>query len=154
MTKLKEGDKAPDFKGKDQDGNTVSLKDFSGSKLVLYFYPKDSTPGCTSQACNLRDNYDLLLSKGYKVVGVSADSEDSHRKFIKKNDLPFPLIADTGKEILKAYGVWGPKKFMGREFMGTNRTTFVIDEEGAIEEIIGKVKTKDHANQIIPTGQE
>ena len=151
MTQLKEGDKAPDFKGTDQDGNPISLNDFKGHKLVLYFYPKDSTPGCTSQACNLRDNYDYLLKNGYKVVGVSADSEKSHKKFIEKHELPFPLIADTEKEILKAYGVWGPKKFMGREFLGINRTTFVIGQEGTIEEIIGKVKTKDHTSQIIRT---
>ena len=149
MSKLKEGDKAPEFKGKDQNGNTVSLSDFKGSKLVLYFYPKDSTPGCTSQACNLRDNYEILLEKGYKVVGVSADSEKSHQKFIEKYNLPFPLIADTEKEIIQAYGVWAPKKFMGKEFLGIVRTTFVINEEGIIEEIIGKVKTKDHTAQII-----
>ncbi|TVR39770.1 MAG: thioredoxin-dependent thiol peroxidase [Bacteroidia bacterium] len=149
MTKLKPGDKAPEFKGIDQDGNPISLNDFKGKKLVLYFYPKDSTPGCTSQACNLRDNYDLLLEKGYKVVGVSADSEKSHKKFIEKHSLPFPLIADTEKEILKAFDVWGPKKFMGREFLGIHRTTFVIDEEGKIEEVIEKVKTKDHTSQII-----
>ncbi len=149
MTKLKEGDKAPDFKGKDQDGNLISLDDFKEHKLVLYFYPKDSTPGCTSQACNLRDNYDFLLKNGYKVLGVSADSEKSHKKFIEKNNLPFPLISDTDKEILKAYDVWGPKKFMGKEFLGIKRTTFVIDEEGIIEEVIEKVKTKDHTAQII-----
>ncbi len=151
MTKLKEGEKAPDFQGIDQDGNSVSLNDFKGHKLVLYFYPKDSTPGCTSQACNLRDNYDYLLKNGYKVVGVSADSEKSHKKFIEKHELPFPLIADTEKEIIKAYDVWAPKKFMGKEFLGIVRTTFVIDEEGIIEEIIGKVKTKDHTHQIIKT---
>ncbi len=151
MTKLKEGEKAPDFQGIDQDGNSVSLNDFKGHKLVLYFYPKDSTPGCTSQACNLRDNYDYLLKNGYKVVGVSADSEKSHKKFIEKHELPFPLIADTEKEIIKTYDVWAPKKFMGKEFLGIVRTTFVIDEEGIIEEIIGKVKTKDHTHQIIKT---
>ncbi|MFP4691299.1 MAG: thioredoxin-dependent thiol peroxidase [Bacteroidales bacterium] len=151
MTKLKEGDQAPGFKGVDQEGNPISLDDFKGHKLVLYFYPKDSTPGCTSQACNLRDNYDYLLEKGYKVVGVSADSEKSHKKFIDKHELPFPLIADTEKEIIKAYDVWAPKKFMGKEFMGIIRTTFVIDENGKIEEIIDKVKTKDHTNQIIRT---
>ncbi len=149
MSKLKPGDKAPDFKGKDQNGNIISLDDFKGHKLVLYFYPKDSTPGCTSQACNLRDNYDMLLEKGYKVVGVSADSEKSHQKFIEKYNLPFPLIADTEKDILKAFDVWGPKKFMGREFLGINRTTFVIDEEGVISEVISKVKTKDHTAQIV-----
>ena len=149
MTILKEGDKAPDFSGKDQNGSTVSLNDFRGNKLVLYFYPKDSTPGCTSQACNLRDNYDMLLKNGYKVLGVSADTAKSHQKFAEKNNLPFPLIADTDKEIIEAYGVWGKKKFMGREFMGINRTTFVINQEGIIEEIIGKVQTKDHTKQII-----
>ncbi len=149
MTKLKSGDKAPDFKGIDQDGNSISLESFKGQKLVLYFYPKDNTPGCTSQACNLRDNYDLLLKEGYKVVGVSADSEASHKKFIEKYQLPFPLIADTDKTIMKAYDVWGPKKFMGREFMGINRTTFVISEDGRIEEVIEKVKTKDHTTQIV-----
>lgn len=151
MTKLKEGDQAPEFKGVDQDGNPISLDDFKGHKLVLYFYPKDSTPGCTSQACNLRDNYDYLLKNGYKVVGVSADNEKSHKKFIDKHELPFPLIADTEKEIIKSYDVWAPKKFMGKEFLGIIRTTFVIDEDGKIEEIIGKVKTKDHTNQIIKT---
>ncbi|MFP4467421.1 MAG: thioredoxin-dependent thiol peroxidase [Bacteroidales bacterium] len=151
MTKLKEGDQAPGFKGVDQEGNPISLDDFKGHKLVLYFYPKDSTPGCTSQACNLRDNYDYLLEKGYKVVGVSADSEKSHKKFIDKHELPFPLIADTEKEIIKAYDVWAPKKFMGKEFMGIIRTTFVIGENGKIEEIIDKVRTKDHTNQIIRT---
>ncbi len=149
MTKLKSGDKAPGFKGIDQDGNPISLESFKGQKLVLYFYPKDNTPGCTSQACNLRDNYDLLLREGYKVVGVSADSEASHKKFIEKHQLPFPLIADTDKTILKAYDVWGPKKFMGREFLGINRTTFVIGEDGTIEEVIEKVKTKDHTAQIV-----
>ncbi len=149
MTHLKPGDKAPAFNGKDQNGQPISLDDFSGSKLVLYFYPKDSTPGCTSQACDLRDNYELLLKNGYKVAGVSADSEKSHQKFIEKHDLPFPLIADTDKEILKAYGVWGPKKFMGRVFDGINRTTFVIDEQGIISEVITKVQTKDHTTQII-----
>ncbi len=149
MSNLKPGDKAPQFKGKDQNGNPIALEDFKGSKLVLYFYPKDSTPGCTAQACNLRDNYEILLEKGYKVVGVSADSEKSHQKFIEKYNLPFPLIADTEKEIIQAYDVWAPKKFMGKEFLGIVRTTFVINEESIIEEIIGKVKTKDHTEQII-----
>ncbi|MFO8022875.1 MAG: thioredoxin-dependent thiol peroxidase [Perlabentimonas sp.] len=149
MTHLKQGDKAPQFSGKDQNGNDINLNDFKGKKVVLYFYPKDSTPGCTAQACDLRDNYDMLLSKGYVVIGVSADSEKSHQKFIEKHELPFPLIADTEKEIIKLYGVWGPKKFMGRTFDGINRTTFVIDEEGVIEEIIEKVKTKEHTKQII-----
>jgi len=149
MTTLKPGDNAPEFTGKDQSGNDVSLADFKGNKLVIYFYPKDNTPGCTSQACNLRDNYDLLLSKGYKVLGVSADSEKSHQKFIEKFELPFPLIADTEKEIIKAFGVWGPKKFMGKTYDGIHRTTFVIDENGIIEEVISKVDTKKHTEQII-----
>lgn len=149
MTTLKAGDKAPDFKGKDQNGNDIALADFKGNKLVIYFYPKDSTPGCTSQACDLRDNYDMLLSKGYKVLGVSADSEKSHQKFIEKNNLPFPLLADTEKEVIKAFGVWGPKKFMGKTYDGIHRTTFVIDENGMIEEVIDKVKTKEHTAQII-----
>jgi thioredoxin-dependent peroxiredoxin len=149
MATLKPGDKAPSFSSKDQDGNTISLDDFKGSKLVIYFYPKDNTPGCTSQACDLRDNYDTLLKNGYKVVGVSADSEESHQKFISKYELPFPLIADTDKEVLKAYGVWGPKKFMGRTYDGILRTTFVIDENGIISEVIDKVDTKNHTTQII-----
>lgn len=149
MTHLKPGDQAPDFKGKDSQGKTLSLADFKGSKLVLYFYPKDNTPGCTAQACNLRDNYEVLMKQGYKVVGVSADSEKSHEKFIEKFELPFPLIADTGKEILKAYGVWGPKKFMGREYDGIHRTTFIIDEKGVISEVIEKVDTKNHVAQFI-----
>lgn len=148
MTTLKAGDKAPDFLGKDQNGQIIKLQDFKGSKLVIYFYPKDSTPGCTAQACNLRDNYDMLLSKGYKVIGVSADSEKSHQKFIEKYNLPFPLIADTDKEMLKAYGVWGPKKFMGKTYDGIHRTTFVIDEQGIVLEVIEKVNTKDHVTQL------
>jgi len=148
MTQLKPGDKAPAFRGKDQNGNTVGLDDFKGHKLVIYFYPKDNTPGCTAQACNLRDNYDALLAKGYKVLGVSADSEQSHQKFIEKYDLPFPLIADTEKEMLKAYGVWGPKKFMGRTFDGIHRTTFIIDEKGIVAGVVTKVDTKNHFEQI------
>ena len=144
MTPLKPGDKAPVFSEKDQNGNTISLSDFVGHKLVLYFYPKDSTPGCTAQACNLRDNYQTLLQKGYKVVGVSADSEKSHKKFIEKYNIPFPLIADTEKQVSKAYGVWGAKKFMGRIFDGITRTTFVIDQEGIIAEVIQKVDTSNH----------
>ena len=149
MKHLKQGDKAPEFSGKDQNGNDISLNDFKGKKLVLYFYPKDSTPGCTAQACDLRDNYDMLLKQGYAVIGVSADSEKSHQKFIEKHNLPFPLIADIEKEILNLYGVWGPKKFMGKTFDGIHRTTFVIDEQGVIEEIIDKVKTKEHVKQIV-----
>ena len=149
MATLKPGDKAPSFSSKDQNGNTINLDDFKGSKLVIYFYPKDNTPGCTAQACDLRDNYEHLLKNGYKVLGVSADSEKSHQKFISKYDLPFPLIADTDKEVLKAYGVWGPKKFMGRTYDGIHRTTFVIDENGLISEVIEKVDTKNHTSQII-----
>jgi thioredoxin-dependent peroxiredoxin len=149
MTTLKAGDKAPEFNGKDQHGKDISLNDFKGSKLVVYFYPKDNTPGCTTQACDLRDNYDMLLSKGYKVIGVSADDEKSHIKFIEKFNLPFPLIADTDKEVIKAFGVWGPKKFMGKSYDGIHRTTFVIDENGVIEEVISKVETKNHTAQIV-----
>ncbi len=149
MTTLKPGDKAPAFSGKDQDGNMISLDDFKGNKLVIYFYPKDNTPGCTAQACDLRDNYNKLLENGYKVVGVSADSEKSHLKFIEKYELPFPLIADTEKEVLMAFGVWGPKKFMGKSYDGVHRTTFVIDEDGIIAEVIEKVDTKNHTAQII-----
>jgi len=142
------GEKAPDFKEKDQDGNWVKLSDFKGTKLVLYFYPKDSTPTCTTQACNLRDNYEQLLAKGYKVLGVSTDDEKSHRKFIAKHNLPFPLLADTEHRMVNAYGVWGEKKMYGHTFMGIFRTTFVIDEKGRIAEVITKVKSKDHAGQI------
>ncbi len=146
---LKVGVKAPDFKGRDQNGNLISLSDYTGKKVVLYFYPKDDTPGCTAQACNLRDNYDVLLKKNYVVLGVSADDEKSHQKFIKKYQLPFPLIADTDHIINELYGVWGEKNMFGKTFMGTFRTTFVINEKGIIEEIIEKVKTEDHTAQII-----
>jgi peroxiredoxin Q/BCP len=149
ITSLKIGDKAPDFKGKDQDGNTVSLNDFKGKKLVLFFYPKDSTPGCTSEACNLRDNYEVLQQKGYKVLGVSADDEEKHKKFIAKHELPFPLLADTELQVLKAYDVWGYKKFMGKEYDGIVRTTFIIDEKGVLLDVITKVKVKDHTGQIL-----
>ncbi|MGB1216584.1 MAG: thioredoxin-dependent thiol peroxidase [Saprospiraceae bacterium] len=149
MTHLKAGDTAPDFKGIIQDESEVSLSDFKGSKLVLYFYPKDNTPGCTTQACNLRDNYEELLKQGYKVLGVSPDSAKRHQNFIAKQELPFDLLADTEKKTLKTYGVWGLKKFMGREYDGVHRTTFVIDEDGIIEEIIQKVKTKEHTAQIL-----
>ena len=146
---LEIGQKAPDFEAKDQDGNTIKLSDYKGKKVVLYFYPKDNTPGCTTQACNLRDNYDLLLKQGYQVIGVSSDSEKSHKKFIEKHELPFPLIADTEKEVHNLYGTWGEKNMYGRKYMGTFRTTFVIDEEGNISEIIKKVKTKEHTDQIL-----
>src|SRR4051794_27383294 len=135
MPELKEGDKAPQFTGVDQNGKTVSLTDFHGKKVVLYFYPKDDTPGCTAQACNLRDNYSELLKKGFQVVGVSTDSVKSHKKFENKFKLPFPLIADEDKKIVELYGVWGEKQFMGRNFMGTKRTTFLIDEEARIKKI-------------------
>ncbi|OJV22079.1 MAG: peroxiredoxin [Bacteroidetes bacterium 41-46] len=146
---LKKGDKAPDFKGTDQDGNEISLKDYTGKKLVLYFYPKDNTPGCTAEACDLRDNFNRFESMGYKIVGVSKDSEKSHKGFIEKFNLPFPLISDRDAEILKAYEAWGRKKFMGREYDGIIRKTFVIDEEGIIADIIEKVDTKAHSKQII-----
>ncbi len=149
MTHLKQGDIAPIFSGADQNGNTISLKNFKGKKVVLYFYPKDSTPGCTAQACDLRDNYNNLIKNGYVVIGVSGDSQKSHQKFIEKYSLPFPLIADTEKQIIKEYGVWGPKKFMGKTFDGIHRTTFIISEEGKIEEIIDKVDTKEHTKQIL-----
>jgi peroxiredoxin Q/BCP len=146
---LEVGDKAPVFKGVDQDSNKISLTDFKGKKVVLYFYPKDDTPGCTKQACNLRDNYDALLKAGYVVVGISTDDEKSHQKFIKKFELPFPLIADTDRSINEQYGVWAEKSMYGRTFMGTVRTTFIIDEKGIITEIINKVKTDNHAAQIL-----
>lgn len=153
MTTLKEGDKAPDFKVINELGEEMTLADFSGKKLVLYFYPKDSTPGCTAESCNLRDHYADLKIKGFEVLGVSADGEASHQKFIKKHELPFHLLADTEKEVLNAYGVWGPKKFMGRTFDGIHRTTFVIDENGMIERIFTKVKTKEHTEQILESYQ-
>ena len=148
-TGLKAGDKAPDFKGKDQDGKIVSLKDFAGKKLVLYFYPKDNTPTCTLEACNLRDNYSVLKKKGYSILGVSADEEKKHLKFIAKYDLPFQLLADVDMKVINAYDVWGKKQFMGRIFDGINRTTFVIDEKGKIEKVITDVKSKDHTEQIL-----
>lgn len=149
MELLKEGDVAPAFSGKDQNGNTISLSDYSGKKVVLYFYPKDDTPGCTKEACNLRDNYSDLQEKGFVVLGVSADTEAKHQKFIDKYSLPFPLIADTEKEIIQDYKVWGEKKFMGRIYDGIHRVTYVIDENGKIEKVFKKVKTTDHAAQIL-----
>lgn len=146
---LKVGDSAPDFSVNDQSGNPVKLSEFKGKKVVLYFYPKDNTPGCTAEACNLRDNYEALQKAGYVVLGVSTDSEKSHQKFIDKFELPFPLLADTEKEIHEKYGTWVEKSMYGRKYMGTARTTFLIDENGKIEEIIGKVKTKDHTAQIL-----
>ncbi len=151
-TGLKAGDKAPDFKGKDENGKVVSLKDFAGKKLVLYFYPKDNTPTCTAEACNLRDNYSLLKKKGFGIVGVSADEEKMHQKFIKKFDLPFSLIADVDMKMIKAYDIWGMKQFMGKIYEGINRTTFVIDEKGIIEKVITTVKSKEHTEQILEEG--
>jgi len=149
MTFLKEGDKAPEFSALNEKEQVVSLSDFSGKKVILYFYPKDMTPGCTAESCNLGENYTALQDKGFVVVGVSPDPAKRHQKFIDKYDLPFSLIADEGKDVIKAYGVWGPKKFMGKEYDGVHRTTFVIDENGMIEKIFMKVKTKDHTNQIL-----
>jgi len=151
MSKLKPGDKAPAFMAKDQNGEIHTLKEFKGKKLALYFYPRDLTPGCTAEACSLRDNFSLLKRKGIAIVGVSADDEKSHRRFSEKNHLPFPLLADPEREIVNDYGVWGLKKFMGREFMGILRTTFLINEKGVVEHIIEKVVTKDHARQILDT---
>ncbi len=153
-TSLKAGDKAPDFKAKDQDGNIISLKDFKSKKLILFFYPKDNTPGCTNEVCNLRDNYSALIKKGYAIVGVSADDEKKHTKFIKKFDLPFPLIADIDKKVITAYDVWGEKKFMGLTFDGIVRTTFVINENAKIEYVITSVDTKNHTEQILEKSYE
>lgn len=147
--KLKIGDKAPEFNATDQNGKPIKLGDFHGYKVILYFYPKDDTPGCTAEACSLRDGYQDLLKRGYKIIGVSADSEKSHQKFAEKYNLPFPLIPDTEKEIIKAYGVWGKKKFMGREYDGIFRTTFIIGEDGNILKVIEDVKTKNHADQVL-----
>jgi peroxiredoxin Q/BCP len=149
MLHLQVGDKAPVFKGKDQHGNMVSLKDFKGKKVVLYFYPRDMTPGCTAQACNLRDNYAELTKKGFVVIGVSMDSEKSHQKFTEKYDLPFILLADEDKQIVEQYGVYGEKKFMGRVFDGIHRTTFLINEKGVIDKIITKPNTKNHTEEIL-----
>tara|TARA_R110002050_G_scaffold195593_2_gene330471 strand:+ start:12182 stop:12646 length:465 start_codon:yes stop_codon:yes gene_type:complete len=149
MTHLVTGDKAPDFSGINQNNTTVQLSDFKGKKVILFFYPKDMTPGCTAQACNLGENYAELTSKGFEVIGVSADSVTRHQKFIEKYDLPFTLIADENKEIIKAYGVWGLKKLYGKEYEGIHRETFIINENGIIEQVILKVKTKTHTEQIL-----
>lgn len=149
MAKLKPGDKAPDFKGKDQNGNDISLSSFEGKKVVLYFYPKDDTPGCTKEACSFRDHYTDLQDAGYAILGVSADNQAKHQKFIDKHDLPFPLLADEDKEVIQAYGAWGLKKFMGKEYEGIIRMTYVIDESRNIEHVIEKVKTKEAAEQIL-----
>ena len=151
MTTLKIGEKAPYFEGIDQNEKKISLTDFAGKKIVLFFYPKASTPGCTMEAKNLRDHYDNFLNKGYEIVGVSADSVKRQLNFANKNELPYSLIADEDKIILNSYEVWGPKKFMGREYDGIHRITFIIDENGLIEDIIKKVKTKVHAEQIFGT---
>jgi peroxiredoxin Q/BCP len=148
MTTLQNGDKAPNFSALDNKGNTVSLGDFQGKKLVLFFYPKANTPGCTMEACDLRDNYQSFLAKGYAVLGASADSAKKQQNWIDKHELPFPLLVDEDKSVIQAFGVWGPKKFMGREYEGIHRTTFVIDEQGVIENVIRKVKTKEHSAQI------
>ena len=149
MAYLKVGDFAPDFNSKNQLGEAISLTQFNGKKVVLYFYPKDDTPGCTAQACNLRDNHNALLKAGYEVLGVSTDDEASHQKFIAKYNLPFSLIADTDRSINEAYGVWREKNMYGRKYWGTVRTTFMIDEAGKIVEIIKKIKTDDHTAQVL-----
>ncbi len=149
MTTLKQGDTAPDFDAVDQNGKTIKLSDFKGKKLILFFYPKADTPGCTAEACNLRDNYSLLLGKGFKILGVSADNEKKQKNFSTKYKFPFPLIPDTDKKIILDYGVWGLKKFMGKEYNGIIRTTFVISEQGIIEKVYTSVNTKEHAKQIL-----
>lgn len=149
MTTLKKGDKAPNFSGLDQEGKKHTLADYEGKKLVVFFYPKASTPGCTAEACDLRDNFERFKTNNYALLGVSADSAKAQAKFIEKYDLPFPLLADEDKSVIQVFGVWGPKKFMGKEYDGIHRTTFIIDEKGIIEEVIEKVKTKEHAAQIL-----
>ncbi|MCH2199601.1 MAG: thioredoxin-dependent thiol peroxidase [Flavobacteriales bacterium] len=149
MTTLQKGDKAPDFSGIVQDGSEIKSSDYSGKKLVVYFYPRDMTPTCTTQACNIRDNFDALKGHGIEIIGVNDDPAKKHQKFIDKHGLPFPLIADEERSVLQAFGVWGPKKFMGKEFDGTHRTTFLIDEEGTIVDVIKKVKAKEHTDQIL-----
>ena len=149
MIQLVEGIAAPDFSGINQKGETISLSGFKGKKLILYFYPKDNTPGCTAESCNLNDNYEFWISKGYEVIGISPDSVASHQKFVEKFGQKFNLIADTSKEILEAYGVWGEKVNYGKTYMGVIRTTFVIDEKGTIEKIFKKVDTKEHTDQIV-----
>ena len=148
MGLLKVGEKAPNFKGLSQNGENVSLENFKGQRIAIYFYPKDNTPGCTTQACNLRDNDSMLKSLNVQIIGVSADNVQSHKKFAEKFELPFPLIADTEQEILKSYGVWGPKKFMGKEYVGIHRTTYVLNEHHDIVGVIDKPNTKDHATEV------
>lgn len=154
MTHLKEGEKAPYFEGINQDEKIIKLTDFEGKKLILYFYPKDNTSGCTAESCNLNDNYAELTAKGFEVLGVSPDSVASHLKFITKHNFAFNLIADTEKDILQKYGVWGEKSMYGRKYMGVNRTTFIIDENGVIEKVFKKVKTKEHTAQILAEMQK
>ena len=149
MNTLKVGDKVPDFKATDQDGNSVSLADFKGEKLIVFFYPRANTPGCTAEACNLRDHYAGLKEAGYSLLGVSADSEKKQANFRNKYEFPFPLLADEDRKVIETFGVWGPKKFMGREFDGIHRKTFIIDGSGTVERVIDKVKTNDHAAQIL-----
>ncbi|UWX56169.1 thioredoxin-dependent thiol peroxidase [Maribacter litopenaei] len=149
MKTLKEGDKVPEFSAKDQDGNTINLSDYSGKKLIVFFYPKANTPGCTAEACNLRDNYKSLQDAGYELLGVSADSQKKQSNFKNKYEFPFPLLADEDHTVLNIFGVWDPKKFMGREYDGIHRKTFVINEEGKVSKVIDKVKTKDHASQLL-----
>ncbi len=153
MTKLKAGDKAPKFKAKDENGNTVSLTDFKGKKLILYFYPADNTPTCTVEACNLRDNFGALRKAGYEILGVSPDSAKKHQNFIKKHDLPFPLLVDEDLTIIKAYDVWGPKVTFGKAYDGLLRTTFIINKKGIIERVIDKVESKRHTEQILAREQ-
>jgi len=149
MNTLKVGDKVPSFTAKDQDGNAISLSDYAGKKVVVFFYPKANTPGCTAEACNLRDNYKELQSEGFELLGVSADNEKKQANFKNKYEFPFPLLADEDREVINAFGVWGPKKFMGREYDGIHRMTFVINGDGVVEKVIEKVKTKDHAAQLL-----
>ena len=149
MEELKEGDIAPGFTAKDQNGKTVSLSDFAGNDVILYFYPKDDTPGCTAEACNFRDNYQSLQQQGFTVIGVSTDDEESHQKFVNKYQLPFTLISDTDKSIVEAYGVWIEKNMYGKKYMGTARKTFIIDKKGVIKKIIDKVDTKDSSQQVL-----
>lgn len=149
MNTLSAGDKVPDFKANDQDGNVVSLSDYAGKKLIVFFYPRANTPGCTAEACNLRDHYAALQEAGYSLLGVSADSEQKQANFRNKYNFPFPLLADEDRTVIETFGVWGPKKFMGREFDGIHRKTFIIDGSGIVERVIDKVKTKDHAAQIL-----
>lgn len=149
MTSIKKGDKAPNFSGLDQDGNAHKLADYAGKKLVVFFYPKANTPGCTAEACDLSNNYARFTANNYAILGVSADSAKAQLKFKEKFDFPFPLLADEDRAVIEAFGVWGPKKFMGKEYEGIHRTTFIIDENGVIADVISDVKTKDHANQIL-----